>query len=638
MKLKSFLTALSSIALLSNCNFPALAETVSLKAGYFNLATIKNKYQPAKDAESFRDAAEAELRADVEKGNQDLLNAQKSGASKDQLAAMARELQATVNAKQQELIKQSQTKGAVVAKSIEAAVASVAERQGLQLVVDGAGVYAGGDRLVDNGSDVTEAVLDALGVGTASQIKAAKSFPFDLAYFNKTEVLKLYPHLNNEERRLKAEQLLRREVDECNQKIQDAKAQGKSKQELEQMAKSMQAVLDAKQQALIQLVREENADLSGSLAALVAKSASGRANLVLEGSSVYFGRASVTGSGIDLTPIICRGTGASPGAPATQGAADTTAHASVTTPPVPAHSAPAASSQPVVSASTVDTPIRDKWAVVVGISQFSDPRINLKFAAKDAQDFRNFLIKEQNFKPDHIVTLLNEQATRANIMSAFGSRWLPNVAEPGDLVVVYISTHGTPSSIDNGGRNYVVAYDTNVNDLYATGVDMDELSRRIKEGVKADRALIVLDTCFSGNASIGTKGINRVANFDLKNFAVGNGHMIISSSSSNQASWESKTMQNGIFTHYLIESLRAKGGNVKAAFDELQSQVQWEVKRDYGAQQEPQLHGDWQGKTLVISNPATSPRPMTGVPGEQVIIPTASQIKPPVTQQKPVAH
>lgn len=95
--------------------------------------------------------------------------------------------------------------------------------------------------------------------------------------------------------------------------------------------------------------------------------------------------------------------------------------------------------------------------------------------------------------------------------------------------------------------------------------------------------------------------------------------------------------ENGIFTHYLIETLRANKGNVKNAFAELQEKVQWEVKRDYGSLQEPQLGGSWQGKELVLSLPASKPRPMTGVAGENFILPSAHQPKAPAAN-KPVAH
>lgn len=235
--------------------------------------------------------------------------------------------------------------------------------------------------------------------------------------------------------------------------------------------------------------------------------------------------------------------------------------------------------------------IRDKWALVVGISKFANPAYNLRYAAKDAQDFYNYLINEAGFRKDHVLLLLNEKATQRNIEDAFGDNFLPSVSEPGDMVVVYVSTHGTPAAKDKGGRNYIVAYDTNTSKLYSTGVKMDDLYQRIKEGVKTDRALIIMDTCFSGAGIPGAKGIAEFDNFDAKQIAQGCGHRVITSSSPNERSWESRSNPNGVFTKYLLQCLRANQGrvDVKSAFVDLQERVAWEVKNAFGASQTPQL-------------------------------------------------
>jgi hypothetical protein len=96
-------------------------------------------------------------------------------------------------------------------------------------------------------------------------------------------------------------------------------------------------------------------------------------------------------------------------------------------------------------------PVRDKWALIVGISNFQDSKLNLKYPAKDAKDFNDYLLKEGHFAADHVKLLTNEQATRANILSELGDKWLPRVANPDDLVVIYISSHGSASDMDIGG-------------------------------------------------------------------------------------------------------------------------------------------------------------------------------------------
>jgi hypothetical protein len=80
----------------------------------------------------------------------------------------------------------------------------------------------------------------------------------------------------------------------------------------------------------------------------------------------------------------------------------------------------------------INRPIRDKWALVVGVSEFANPALNLKYSAKDAKDFADYLVKEADFAPDHVKVLLNKDATERRILSELGDRWLPRVANPDD--------------------------------------------------------------------------------------------------------------------------------------------------------------------------------------------------------------
>ncbi len=275
----------------------------------------------------------------------------------------------------------------------------------------------------------------------------------------------------------------------------------------------------------------------------------------------------------------------------------------------------AASSKVSASDSAAKTPVKDKWALIVGISEFANPEYRLRYAAKDAQDFRNFLVNEANFRADHVKMLLNKDATKQHILEAFGDNFLPNLVRPGDLAVIYIATHGTPSSRDKGHKNYIAAYDTEKSKLYSTGVDMNEINDRIKSAVNTDRVLIVLDTCYSGNAAAGARGIENGGNFDLEEVArdMGTGRLVISSSGPQEQAWESKGYQNGIFTRYLINALRQNKGtiDVQKAFAMIKDKVQWEADRDYGAKQTPQLGGSWSGQELILSVPAVAPRPMS---------------------------
>ncbi len=259
----------------------------------------------------------------------------------------------------------------------------------------------------------------------------------------------------------------------------------------------------------------------------------------------------------------------------------------------------------------VNRPIKDKWALVIGVSKFADSSINLKFAAKDAQDFRDFLIKEAKFAPDHVRLLTDEQATRENILATVGDKWLPHVANPDDLVLIFISSHGSPSKVDLNGVNYLVAHNTDKNSLYATGVPMQDLVSMIKSRVHSDRIVLMMDACHSGAANTAGKGLFRIANFSADELAQGSGQLVICSSEPTQTSWESKRYQNGVFTHYLLEGLRKNGGMNKLgdAFKHMQEKVQEEVLRDRGELQSPLLKSKWVGDDLVLGVAPSSPRP-----------------------------
>lgn len=138
------------------------AQTTSVKFGYFNLALVKASYPEAAGSEALRVQAENQLRRDVEEGNKRLQKAQDDKKAKEEIEKMARELQAEINAKQNALIQLVQTQTAMATQAIAAAVAQVSKEKGLDVVVDGAGVFAGGEKLVNSGEDITEAVVKKL--------------------------------------------------------------------------------------------------------------------------------------------------------------------------------------------------------------------------------------------------------------------------------------------------------------------------------------------------------------------------------------------------------------------------------------------------------------------------------------------
>ena len=254
-------------------------------------------------------------------------------------------------------------------------------------------------------------------------------------------------------------------------------------------------------------------------------------------------------------------------------------------------------------------PVKDKWAVVIGVSTFSNPNIpQLKYPSKDAKDFAQFLIDKGNFAKDHVLLLTDKKASKVNILDAFGDGWLPRRAMEDDLVVIFISSHG--SAADSAGENFIIAHDSDPNHPYATGIRLQDLSSEITKRTGCDRVVLLLDACHSGAAAVGAKGLQRtMTNFDVEKIA-GVGQLIISSSKSDEVSWESKRYPNSVFTKSLIEALQAKGSqtSVAEAYNHLKDSVQQEVRFDRVASQTPVMLSRWKGQELSITGPAAEPR------------------------------
>ncbi|MFA7335976.1 MAG: OmpH family outer membrane protein [Candidatus Obscuribacterales bacterium] len=155
---------------------PALAQknatAAALKVGYFNLNLVKISCPETAGSETLRLQAENQLKREVEQANKRLQKAQEEKRTPEELKKLTGDIQAEINAKQQALAQLVQTATAQASEKIFQAVNQVAQEKGLDLVIDGAGVYAGGQKVIDNGVDVTADIMKK--ISPASQLKQAE--------------------------------------------------------------------------------------------------------------------------------------------------------------------------------------------------------------------------------------------------------------------------------------------------------------------------------------------------------------------------------------------------------------------------------------------------------------------------------
>jgi hypothetical protein len=242
------------------------------------------------------------------------------------------------------------------------------------------------------------------------------------------------------------------------------------------------------------------------------------------------------------------------------------------------------------------------YAVIVGVSNYKDPKMNLQYADDDATLFYNFLrspfggaVPEKN-----ITLLLNENATRANIIRAVNNQFRNAFEE--DVVIVYVASHGMPSAL--GDELYFLGSDTDRDNLEGTGVSQYDIQKALNN-CRSQKKIWVSDACHSG--SVGATGVmmrgeeekaasNMVSRL-LSNVASHDKNLImLTASSAGETSQEAKEWGggHGVFTHYLVEGLQGAADENKNGLVDIREAyeyVRMKVSHDTKKKQYPELKG-----------------------------------------------
>jgi uncharacterized caspase-like protein len=260
-------------------------------------------------------------------------------------------------------------------------------------------------------------------------------------------------------------------------------------------------------------------------------------------------------------------------------------------------------------------PVREKWGLVVGISQFHNARLNLRYTSKDAKDLAAVLVdpKSGRFKPSNVHVLADAEVTTRKLKEELN--WLARMAQEDDLVVIFLATHGTSRRDDTAEVNYIVTSDTELqpqDSLFATAMAMVDLSDIVRTRIKARRTAIFLDTCHSGAATSSLKE-RATALTDsspsaatLERIRQGVGRAILTSSQEDQVSYEGPPFQNGYFTHFLLEALRQNNG--MDTIEQVYAYVKDQLPKAIAARNGPQ-----RGVSLK-NEPAATPKQLAQTP------------------------
>lgn len=255
-------------------------------------------------------------------------------------------------------------------------------------------------------------------------------------------------------------------------------------------------------------------------------------------------------------------------------------------------------------------------AVIIGIDSYRDPRIpELICARSDAEMLSQLLLRRIVPAEREVHTLVDEQATSEGIIDALRDQ-LPHRCEPDDVVMVYFAGHGCPErdSPRSDDLPFLVAHDTDYDDIANTGIDMINDVSELLHGLPARLVVMFIDACFSGAAGGRTfGGPVFMANRDrfrselvsLDALDLGAGRVIITAADDKEVATESLHLGHGVFTHYLMESLQrpASGdgaGDGTIGLGALYENVARGVRKETGGRQHPVSNGRSVGGALPL--------------------------------------
>lgn len=151
-------------------------------------------------------------------------------------------------------------------------------------------------------------------------------------------------------------------------------------------------------------------------------------------------------------------------------------------------------------------------ALLVGVGEYADARLRLFGPPHDVVAMREQLIHKLGFPADQVRTLVDGQATRANVLRALAR--LRDASRNGDFVLVYLSGHGT-SAFDAAAANLALPSSTGAfvpHDYKARGSAAEKLAslvlgfRDIRPILTAMDAagvsgIVLVDSCYAERTS-----------------------------------------------------------------------------------------------------------------------------------------
>jgi hypothetical protein len=224
-------------------------------------------------------------------------------------------------------------------------------------------------------------------------------------------------------------------------------------------------------------------------------------------------------------------------------------------------------------------PSVNKWAVVIGISDYRGKMNDLQYCDDDARDMYDYLILSMNYPEGNIKLLLDGAAKAKSIISAID--WLNSWENLESEVVFFYSGHGSyydgydDGDLEDRDEGIVSA------DLYLI---LDGQLRQKFSSFESQKISFTFDCCYSG-------GMDDLAGSEES------GRVVVAACEDDEYSYDGMSdISNGVFTYHFLQELNDLDV-IESAFDNAKLPASTYISDNYGATMTPQIYdeylGDW---------------------------------------------
>ena len=174
------------------------------------------------------------------------------------------------------------------------------------------------------------------------------------------------------------------------------------------------------------------------------------------------------------------------------------------------------------------------YLISIGISKYANPKKNLNYASKDAEDIAKLFNEKRNDYGKVIqIDLLNEKVTKNNII---GIKSALQNSTVDDQVIVFYAGHGV---VDEKLDYYLSTFDMDFSSP-ANGGLLYEDFENILDNIPARNKVLLIDACQSGEidkSELKVADKRAISSEDLK-FRAGNGNILVTKDDSSTNSFE----------------------------------------------------------------------------------------------------